>query len=204
MEQLHFLWCYILKVFLQPGEIFVQPRTGFHDASVHSIDEYALASRLSYFLWSSMPDEELFGLAGKGRLRRDLAGQVRRMLRDPRAHALVENFADPDVGCASGELMLGDPRQGEVTQGMGLYWRIEKNVRELESKSGSVVGATGALYATRRNLLVAVPREISGGSPVRLNDVPLRYCSRGSIAVNRVGAATLKTTASAPITNAAA
>jgi biofilm PGA synthesis N-glycosyltransferase PgaC len=72
---------------------------------------------------------------------------------------LMENFADPEVGCASGELMLGDPRQGEVAQGMGLYWRIEKTVRELESKSGSVVGATGALYAVRRNLLVPVPPE---------------------------------------------
>ena len=72
---------------------------------------------------------------------------------------LVENFSDPDVGCASGELMLGDPRQGEATQGMGLYWRIEKNVRELESRSGSVVGATGALYAVRRNLLVPIPLE---------------------------------------------
>ena len=72
---------------------------------------------------------------------------------------LIENFADPDVGCVSGELMLGDPRRGEAAQGMGLYWRIEKQVRELESKSGSVVGATGALYAVRRNLVVPVPAE---------------------------------------------
>jgi len=72
---------------------------------------------------------------------------------------LLANFADPDVGCASGELMLGDPRHGEAARGMGLYWRIEKTVRELESKSGSVVGATGAIYAVRRNLLVAVPPE---------------------------------------------
>ncbi|HZQ70109.1 MAG TPA: glycosyltransferase family 2 protein [Terriglobales bacterium] len=72
---------------------------------------------------------------------------------------LLENFADPEVGCASGELMLGDPRQGEAIKGMGLYWRIEKNVRELESRSGSVVGATGALYAVRRNLLVSVPSD---------------------------------------------
>lgn len=72
---------------------------------------------------------------------------------------LLENFADPEVGCASGELMLGDPRHGEAAKGMGLYWRIEKTVRELESKSGSVVGATGAIYAVRRNLLVPVPPE---------------------------------------------
>jgi len=66
---------------------------------------------------------------------------------------LVENFADPNVGCASGELMLGDPHSGEAALGMGLYWRIEKKIRELECSSGSVVGATGALYAVRRQLL---------------------------------------------------
>jgi len=70
---------------------------------------------------------------------------------------LARNFADPAVGCASGELMLGDPDSGEVVRGVGLYWRVEKYIREMESASGSVVGATGALYAVRRNLLVPVP-----------------------------------------------
>jgi len=70
---------------------------------------------------------------------------------------LMENFADPSVGCASGELMLGDPDSGEAGKGMGLYWRVEKEIRQLESASGSVVGATGAIYAVRRNLLVQLP-----------------------------------------------
>jgi biofilm PGA synthesis N-glycosyltransferase PgaC len=72
---------------------------------------------------------------------------------------LLSNFADPQVGCVSGELMLGDSSAGEKSQGMGLYWRIEKIVRELESASGSVVGATGAFYGVRRELLPAVPPE---------------------------------------------
>ena len=58
------------------------------------INEYALASRLSYFLWSSMPDEALRAEAGQGTLRKNLESQVRRMLKDPKARALVENFAD--------------------------------------------------------------------------------------------------------------
>lgn len=70
---------------------------------------------------------------------------------------LVETFGDPQVGCASGELMLGDPDAGEAARGVGLYWRIEKKVREMESDSGSVIGATGALYAVRSKLLVPVP-----------------------------------------------
>ncbi|HKI25064.1 MAG TPA: glycosyltransferase [Candidatus Sulfotelmatobacter sp.] len=70
---------------------------------------------------------------------------------------LMENFAEDMVGCASGELMLGDRAAGETEKGMGVYWRIEKKIRELESASGSVVGATGALYAARKALLAPLP-----------------------------------------------
>ncbi len=59
----------------------------------HPIGEYALASRLSYFLWSSMPDDELFKLASEKKLSANLETQVRRMLKDPRSIALVDNFA---------------------------------------------------------------------------------------------------------------
>ena len=57
-----------------------------------ALDECALASRLSYFLWSTMPDEELAGLAARGELRRQLRPQVERMLKDPKAQAFVRNF----------------------------------------------------------------------------------------------------------------
>src|SRR6185312_12822586 len=56
------------------------------------IDEYSLASRLSYFLWSSMPDDELTRLASTGSLRKNLPAQIKRMLADPRSQALTENF----------------------------------------------------------------------------------------------------------------
>jgi len=72
---------------------------------------------------------------------------------------LMENFADPQVGCVSGELMLGDSETGETGEGLGTYWKVEKWIRELESASGSVVGATGALYAMRLNLLSGLPPE---------------------------------------------
>jgi cellulose synthase/poly-beta-1,6-N-acetylglucosamine synthase-like glycosyltransferase len=84
---------------------------------------------------------------------------VRQKIEPSAVCRLVENFADPEVGCASGELMLGDPSQGESGKGLSLYWRIEKSVRELEAASGSVVGATGALYAVRRELLTTLPPE---------------------------------------------
>jgi hypothetical protein len=56
------------------------------------IDEFSLASRLSYFLWSSMPDEELMRLAAENQLRAKLGEQVKRMLADKRAAAFTENF----------------------------------------------------------------------------------------------------------------
>jgi len=62
---------------------------------VHPLTDGELASRLSYFLWSSMPDAELIDVARQGKLRDPgvLEGQVRRMLRDPKSRALAENFA---------------------------------------------------------------------------------------------------------------
>jgi hypothetical protein len=59
------------------------------------LNDFELASRLSYFLWSSMPDDELFELAGRGKLNdpKVLEQQVQRMLADPKSRALVDNFA---------------------------------------------------------------------------------------------------------------
>ncbi|GAA4429934.1 DUF1592 domain-containing protein [Bremerella cremea] len=59
----------------------------------HALDDYQLATRLSYFLWSTMPDEDLLQQAWKGTLRQNLDVQVTRMLADPKAKQLTENFA---------------------------------------------------------------------------------------------------------------
>jgi poly-beta-1,6-N-acetyl-D-glucosamine synthase len=83
---------------------------------------------------------------------------ARQMIEPAAVRLLLENFADSDVGCASGELMLGDPARGESGEGLSVYWRTEKFVREMESASGSVVGATGALYAVRGQLMADIPR----------------------------------------------
>ncbi|NYF90947.1 glycosyltransferase family 2 protein [Tunturiibacter empetritectus] len=65
-------------------------------------------------------------------------------------------FADPTVGAVSGELLLENSGV-HSHEGLGIYWKIEKMVRKLESASGSVVGVTGAIYAIRRELYVAIP-----------------------------------------------
>ena len=75
--------------FLYRGELQAEPD---NQTSVHAIDEYALASRLSYFLWSSTPDDELLDLASRGQLRDHLQSQINRMLTSPKSQALVDNF----------------------------------------------------------------------------------------------------------------
>ncbi|HEY1081573.1 MAG TPA: DUF1592 domain-containing protein, partial [Prosthecobacter sp.] len=57
------------------------------------IDEYALASRLSYFLWSAPPDDRLLQLAAKGELRKNLGEELKRMIGDWHSYAITEDFA---------------------------------------------------------------------------------------------------------------
>ena len=63
--------------------------------TLYAIDDFELASRLSFFMWSSIPDDELLDLAQRGVLRDPdvLAAEVRRMLADPKSEALIDNFA---------------------------------------------------------------------------------------------------------------
>ncbi len=69
---------------------------GLPAESVYRLDDLALASRLSFFLWSSVPDDQLVNLAGQGKLKDPavLEQQVKRMLADPRSEALADNFAE--------------------------------------------------------------------------------------------------------------
>lgn len=77
--------------FLFRGEIAPEPN---NPKSIHPVNDFALAARLSYYLWSSMPDDELSYLAERGELRKPgvIEGEVKRMLRDPKAKSFVENF----------------------------------------------------------------------------------------------------------------
>jgi cellulose synthase/poly-beta-1,6-N-acetylglucosamine synthase-like glycosyltransferase len=90
--------------------------------------------------------------------------------------ALVANFADPDVGAVSGELILvADPDRGSVGEAVGLYWRYEKWIRRAESRVHSTVGATGAIYAVRSGLFRPLPED------TLLDDVlvPMRVVAQG-------------------------
>lgn len=84
-----------LKSMLVSPHFLFRVETGTGQAEHQRVDDHALASRLSYFLWSSMPDAELFRLAAAGKLHEAsvMEAQVHRMLLDPKARAFADNFA---------------------------------------------------------------------------------------------------------------
>jgi hypothetical protein len=87
----------LARVLVDPRFIFrFEPEpAGLAAGAVYPLNDFELASRLSFFLWSSTPDEELLSAAEAGKLSNpeQIERQTRRMLADPRAHALVDNFA---------------------------------------------------------------------------------------------------------------
>jgi mono/diheme cytochrome c family protein len=89
-------------------------------ASVRTLNDLELASRLSFFLWSSLPDQELLDLASKSRLseRDTLAKQVRRMLADPRAKSLSGDFAFQWLNLAKLDQIAPDGRQFPHASGL--------------------------------------------------------------------------------------
>jgi mono/diheme cytochrome c family protein len=105
----------LLAALVSPHFLFRVERDlpGADPKGVRRLDDWELAGRLSYFLWSSMPDAELFAAAREGKLS-DPAGleaQVRRMLRDPRSRALAENFAVQWLQLRRLETQLPDPKR---------------------------------------------------------------------------------------------
>jgi mono/diheme cytochrome c family protein len=108
-------------VLVSPHFLFLREKVGAVNGAVPpnnpsklaesaALDDFALASRLSYFLWSSMPDDELLTLAEKGKLREGdtLRQQVERMLRDPKAAAFTENFAGQWLGLRAIDATMPD------------------------------------------------------------------------------------------------
>jgi len=91
-------------VLVSPNFLFLREKPG-------KLDDFALASRLSYFLWSSMPDNELLALAEQGKLNQSetLRKQVERMLKDPKAAAFTENFAGQWLGLRNIDATAPDP-----------------------------------------------------------------------------------------------
>jgi hypothetical protein len=98
---------------VSPHFLFRIERDPVEAGKTQKISDFELASRLSYFLWSSMPDDELLGLAEAGRLRAPgvLDAQVKRMLADKRAAALSDNFAGQWLETRNLDSVKPDPQK---------------------------------------------------------------------------------------------
>jgi hypothetical protein len=99
--------------------------------SAYRLSDLDLASRLSFFLWSSIPDDELRNLAIRGRLKEPkvLEQQVQRMLHDPRSHALVEGFANR---------WLGLSKLAGIVPDTDLYREFDENLRDAMAKETQI------------------------------------------------------------------
>lgn len=87
---------------------------------------------------------------------------------------IVRGFADQRVGCVSGRLQYQNPKKAPVGEGEGVYWKYEVFLKNLESKTGFLLGANGSIYAIRKSLYQPI-------SPFRSDDfdLPIRVALQG-------------------------
>jgi hypothetical protein len=113
----------ITAVLAHPDFLFRsdEPATALAPGSIYAIDDLALASRLSFFLWSSLPDDELLNVAASGKLRDPavLRNEVKRMLADPRAITLASNFGAQWLNLSKLAEITTEPSQFPYASGAG-------------------------------------------------------------------------------------
>lgn len=146
-----------------------QPKQPLPPGTVYQLDDLTLATRLSFFLWSSLPDDTLLEVAAAGRLHQpdEMRRQVKRMLADPRARSLASNFGfqwlglyklpeiTPDAGIfpyASGAADLRDDFVTEITLFMDDLIRSDQSVLDLLSSPYTFVNERVALHYDINNV----------------------------------------------------
>ena len=164
--------------------------------SVYAIDDYELASRLSFFLWSSIPDDELLALAGEHRLVDPavLTAQVDRMLADARSGALVENFASQWLALRELDTVVPQDPDFDDDLRAAMRQETERLFTDLVREPRSVLTLLDADY-TYLNERLAAHYGVAGvrGSQMRRVAWPLDSPRRGVL-----GHASVLTAMSAP------
>ena len=190
--------------------VLVSPHFLFHterspgDRAERRLGHYEMASRLSYFLWMSMPDRELFSLAEKGRLHDDkvLREQVQRMIRDPKSRAFTETFAaqwlgyegvgtkikPDDVAFPEFTPALAEAMHGEAGSFFDTLIRKDRSLLELIE--------SGYAYVNEQ---LARHYGIDGVVGPRIRSVPLENSHRGGI----LGMGAVLTATSLPVRTSA-
>lgn len=124
---------------------------GAAPGSAHPVSDFELASRLSFFLWSSIPDDALLEAASVGKLRASgvLESEVRRMLADPRAVTLVDNFAEQWLGLRGlGEVQPEARSYPDFDSSLGAAFQQETRLflRSVMRENRSVLDLLGGDY----------------------------------------------------------
>ncbi len=180
----------VTRILASPDFLY-RPETapsGKTAGDVFSLDDLQLASRLSFFMWSSLPDDELLEVAAAGKLTDDavLAQQVRRMLADPRAQSLARDFAfqwlgmgkladiepDPNIFpyAAVHRDIDGDLREDfreEIRQFVDAVFRGNRNVVELMTADYSFLNERLAVHYGIRDVKGSGFRRVQLPDPVR-------------------------------------
>lgn len=130
----------MVAVLASPSFLFRDERTlPLRPGQKHpELDEYSLASRLSYFLWSTMPDAELLRLAAAGQLRAKLPDQLKRLLADPRSREFVKNFTGqwlhardvPNIALVAQDIFLRDHPQPHLEEAQATFRRLRGKPRD--------------------------------------------------------------------------
>ncbi len=174
-------------VLVSPQFLFITPAREVESGRrIVPLDDYQLASRLSYLLWATMPDAELAALADSGKLHEPaiLTGQVRRLLQDPRSRALFDGFGTQWLGLGELESKTFDPAKfplmtGEIRSAMNEEARLffESIVRE----NRNVVSFVDSDYTFLNETLAALyglEKTVTGPA---MRKVPLTDANRGGI-----------------------
>lgn len=174
-------------ILVSPQFLFITPAMeAGSDRSIVPLDDYQLASRLSYFLWATMPDAELSALADSGKLHEPdvLKAQVKRLLDDPRSRALFDGFGAQWLGLATLENKTFDTAKfPQMTDAMrsAMYDEARLFFESIVRENRSVVSFVNAEYTFLNGTLAALyglDEKITGA---RWRKVKLTDANRGGI-----------------------
>jgi hypothetical protein len=173
------------------------------DPITRRLNDYELASRLSYFLWSSMPDDRLFDLASRGELQdpATLVSEAKRMLKDPKANALVDNFAGQWLQLRDVERLTPDPgRFPTYTKDLGIAMRreTEEFFRRVVRHDRSILDFLNANY-TYINEPLAKHYGIEGVKGEEFREVSLQGGRRGILTHASILTLTSNPTRTSPV-----
>lgn len=173
------------------------------DPITRRLNDYELASRLSYFLWSSMPDDRLFDLASRGELQdpATLVSEAKRMLQDPKANALVDNFAGQWLQLRDVERLTPDPgRFPTYTKDLGIAMRqeTEEFFRRVVRHDRSILDFLDADY-TYINEPLAKHYGIEGVKGEEFREVSLQGGRRGILTHASILTLTSNPTRTSPV-----